>query len=141
MLFTNCQYDMTRRGCSEESRTFLNFLFHSCAAMRTLTARDMRPAETTTPTCELEKSLRTMGVAMVDVYVYVVGVVGGEYRSIRSHATGGRQRARQWVGCGYEIESRSEYVRRRMGVSVDRVGSAVAAWGDDYSCVCIRRCA
>ena len=46
-----------------ERHTFLNFLFHSWAAMRTFTALDMRPADTTTPTCELEKSEREKPVA------------------------------------------------------------------------------
>ena len=65
----------TREEDGREERgkhTFLNFLFHSWPAMRTFTALSMRPAETTTPTWELEKSLRTMGLPAMDLDIVVV---------------------------------------------------------------------
>lgn len=57
-----------------DGATFLNCLFHSCSATRTFTARDIFPADTTTPMRWLDMKFCTMGVAafavdaMVGVY-------------------------------------------------------------------------
>lgn len=82
-------------------RTFLNVLFHSCSAMRTLTARCIRPAETTTPILELENSRRTMGVVSLEIVAAMVNgwVRGGTRVAVRRSVEaapgrfGGRVRA------------------------------------------------
>ena len=46
--------------------------------MRTFTARSIRPADTTTPTFELDMSFRTMGVTGAATVDAIVGSYGWE---------------------------------------------------------------
>lgn len=103
--------------------TFLNFLFHSWPAMRTFTALSMRPAETTTPTWELEKSLRTMGLPAMDLDI-VIGV-----RCVDCRACEGSADERSEGSCDAQ---RQQANASREGVGKSGRWGVGVQWAIDY---------